>query len=628
VNFTNQHLSLYSARGTRKRDWPPSIFHQQPYWKDYRAVNDYLARVCLMLTQGDFVADVLVVHPIASAWCVYSPFDKSKAQALADAFKRTSMNLAQLHREFEYGDEKIMAKHAKVRGREMAVGRMKYRVVVVPPAVTLARSTLDLLRKFLDAGGAVVMIRPTPTLLDGRDSPELTRLLDEKRATLVVIEDDKNQLDAALEAAVPRSLSVTDASGAEAAEVVCHRRRDGRRQIVFLANTDLHKGCDVTLTLDKCGKLQDWDLEKGTVGEVPAKKSGSGLEISVSLPGAGSRLLVLDESAKFAPVKASQPVEVKSLDLSDAWQVRRRAPNAMLLDTCSYRIADGDWKGPAPVYRVQREMERQPDGTEVTLRFNFDVAFEPRDEQLFLVMEQPEIYTINLNGAAVKFKDAGWWVDKHFRKMDISRAARRGENAIELTCRFLQPAKPGTLVYVDGGVEVENVYIIGDFAVQAGSVRLDGPMGTTVADGGFKLVEETLVPVTGDLVASGYPFFAGDIELSQSMEIDQLPRGRAYLELDGLDAIVAKVTVNNRDAGAVYWQPYRVDVTDHLKKGRNRIRITLSNSLRNLLGPHHHKAGELFVASPSSFVDDGSWTDAYHFVKLGIPGRARIRWVE
>jgi len=627
VNFTNQHLSLYSARGTRKRDWPPSIFHQQPYWDHYKAMNDYLARACLMLTQGDFIADVLVIHPIASAWCVYSPSDKSKAQALAGAFQRASMNLAQLHREFEYGDEKLMAKYARVDGKQIAVGRMKYRVVVVPPAVTLASTTLRLLKEFLDAGGTVIMIRPTPERVDGRDMPDLRRLLLEKPANLVVIDDDKAQLDAALESVAPRRISVRDASGSEAGQVIAHRRQDGERHVIFLANTDLTQNCDVVVTVDTSGKLEEWDLETGGMAPAPAQPASGGLSIKVNLPGAGSKLFVINGAQKFTPVDSKPSVEVKSVELGGAWDVRRHSPNSLLLDMCSYRVDGGEWTGVVPVFKAQQAMEGQPDGTEVALRYTFEAAFTPGEgEEMFLVLEQPTIYDVRFNGEELKFDDAGWWVDKNFRKTDIRNLVREGENVVEMTCRFKRPTKPGTLVFVKGGVELENTYIVGDFAVQAGSIQPDGPMRTTVLDGGFKLVRENIGPKSGDLVAAGYPFFAGKIELAQTINIDGLPDGRAYFELDGLDAIVAEVTVNAHDSGAIYWQPYRVEVTDQLKRGRNWIAITLSNSLRNLLGAHHHKAGELHVASPHSFTDGGNWTDAYHFVKLGIPGKARIRW--
>ena len=36
--------------------------------------------------------------------------------------------------------------------------------------------------------------------------------------------------------------------------------------------------------------------------------------------------------------------------------------------------------------------------------------------------------------------------------------------------------------------------------------------------------------------------------------------------------------------------------------------ITLINSLRNLLGPHHNAEGELIALSPESFTGVSTWT--------------------
>jgi hypothetical protein len=44
VNMLCQHLSAYSLRGFRKRDYPPSLFYQQPWWDEYAVFNDYMAR--------------------------------------------------------------------------------------------------------------------------------------------------------------------------------------------------------------------------------------------------------------------------------------------------------------------------------------------------------------------------------------------------------------------------------------------------------------------------------------------------------------------------------------------------------------------------------------------------------
>ena len=626
VNLMNQHLCHYSLRGARKRDWPPSIYFQQPYWKYYRAMNDYMARASMMLTRGDFVADVLVIHPISSAWCEFSPLDASAAQGLSDKFQNLSMDLAQLHREFDYGDETLMAKYASVQGKDFVVGRMKYKTVIVPASVNLSANTFKLLKQFVSAGGPVVAVKPTPILLDGRESAEVKAFFEQRRPNLEIIERDRAQLEAALAKLSPSDITIAESSGGDSSKVVVHRRRDGARSIVFLANTDRDKPCDVVFRTGKLAKIEDWRLETGKPYPIPCRGDGSSIAVNVHLAPGGSKLLILDESRPFKPYNEPDHGEVRVQELSDAWRVRRLSPNAITLDYCFYRIGDGDWQGPTPVYRVQREMEGQPAGTEVSLRFAFDIAYEPDRRPMYLVIEQPNIYTITVNGTPMRFDDAGWWVDTSFRKVDISRAVVQGANTVEMKCRFFRPTIPGTLRYVMEGVEIENAYLIGDFGVQFVATNPDGPAGTTVAESGFKLVQEDYIPIIGDLTRAGYPFFVGDVQLSQVVDVGSLPDGRAYLEFDDLNAIAAKVRINGHDAGVVFWQPYRVDVTDYLQSGRNEVRVILSTSLRNLLGPLHHKAGELTAASPGSFTDGGNWTDAYHYVKLGIPGKPRIRW--
>lgn len=66
------------------------------------------------------------------------------------------------------------------------------------------------------------------------------------------------------------------------------------------------------------------------------------------------------------------------------------------------------------------------------------------------------------------------------------------------------------------------------------------------------------------------------------------------------------------------WAPYSVDITDHVVNGKNEISIELVNSLRNLLGPHHHADGELYAVGPHSYKAEEKWTDQYCFVRFGI----------
>lgn len=55
---------------------------------------------------------------------------------------------------------------------------------------------------------------------------------------------------------------------------------------------------------------------------------------------------------------------------------------------------------------------------------------------------------------------------------------------------------------------------------------------------------------------------------------------RQYLQLDGLNWM-ARVSVNGREAGTVWCSPWRLDITDYLRPGRNEIRLEVVNSLYN-----------------------------------------------
>ena len=176
ITLNNPHLSLYTMRGERKRDFPQVIFYQQPWWPENAIIADYMARLSYVLSQGKRVVDILVVHPMGSAWAVYRPDAGRAVDRLDQALDRLLMTLMRNQRDFHLGDELLMAKGGACEahvvtgedGPRLVVGKMAYRVVIVPPGVTLAADTVRLLHEFAAAGGPVLAIEPRPTLVNGR----------------------------------------------------------------------------------------------------------------------------------------------------------------------------------------------------------------------------------------------------------------------------------------------------------------------------------------------------------------------------------------------------------------------------------------------------------------------------
>jgi hypothetical protein len=115
-------------------------------------------------------------------------------------------------------------------GARLDVGRMSYRVVVVPPGTTLAENTVRLLREFAQAGGPVLALEPLPTLIGGRPSDD--RVLPE--ATRLVALD--GLLDA-LDELLPFDVRVPGRPA-----IWAHHRRINGVDCYFLANIDRDRG--------------------------------------------------------------------------------------------------------------------------------------------------------------------------------------------------------------------------------------------------------------------------------------------------------------------------------------------------------------------------------------------------
>jgi len=117
INLRCQHLSWYTMEGQAKRDYPASIFFQSPWWELYPKVEDYFARIHLVMTQGEEVRDLLVIHPVESMWtmCRVGWSADSKVHAYDRMLMALRDSLLTEHIDFDYGDEDIIARHGRLK---------------------------------------------------------------------------------------------------------------------------------------------------------------------------------------------------------------------------------------------------------------------------------------------------------------------------------------------------------------------------------------------------------------------------------------------------------------------------------------------------------------------------------
>ncbi|RLI37722.1 hypothetical protein DRO55_00665 [Candidatus Bathyarchaeota archaeon] len=618
ITFLCPHLTLYTMKGDAKRDYPPTFSYHQPYWPYYKLINDYFARACYVCSQGNFQADILLLHSIGSAWATYSPRRigdrSSKPWRYNDALVKVLTDLLALHWGFDLGDEMIIARHGRVEGGRFMVNKASYSLVIVPPSLTWSGETYKLLSEFLDGGGRVIFIGETPTMIDGKPAEEeWSNLL--KHPGVVRIEADRDALEGALNRLLTRWVSVKDDSGREIEDIYVHHRIDGVKHIYFLSNKSRTETYDAKITLRGVGEVTEWNLLEGSISKIPVKVEGGKTILKVRFHPAGSHVFVLDTSKEPHISKVGMKrVEERVVKLPDVWNFERLHPNSMTLDTCQYSIDGGEWSDRMPVWKVRREVWKEAGlepytgiqpwvlikrGIKPTRTFNLHIKTtfksEVEGKRIYLVIERGEKWSLKVNGEPVPTDVEDWHWDKQFRKVDISDHVRVGENVIELSCRY-------------GGIDtpVEDLYLIGDFGVKK------------LSETEYAITEEPKTLRNGSWVEQGYPFYAGSILYKTKVTLERKPGERVLIRLPKARGSLFLIHVNDGDPVPICWEPLEADITEFIKDGENAIAIEVVSSLRNTFGPLHHKLGDLTWVGPHSFVDEENWVDSYQFAPYGL----------
>jgi hypothetical protein len=383
---------------------------------------------------------------------------------------------------------------------------------------------------------------------------------------------------------------------------------------------------------------------------MPVSRRGGTMRLKHKFEPAESLLLVAEVSRGAAQRKPSPPRRpTRKRILTGQWRISRDDPNALTLDYARYRFNDDEFSAPMPVPEIQRRAVALGRPTVVTLRYDFDCRVpKPRDRQFYLVLEEPGTCELGVNGSRMPVSDGGPWHDVAFRRINISHLLKKGRNTVDVKRQFYVDAMTRQRLLDRGAlgtvaetakpeIELESVYLIGDFVVKFPHVPRPGARGSQWFTGRPYLEEEKPRTTGRRLLAGGYPFFAGRLTLSKTIELRATPSRQARLELPHFGAVTALVNVNGKEAGTAWKNPFTVPVGQYLRKGKNTVSVTLFTSLRNLLGPHHHIDGELYAVGPESFLGVKSWLDRpdapsltwradYNFINFGFASPVVLRY--
>lgn len=569
INLLCQHLEGYSLRGIRKRDYPPAMYYQQPWWAEYKTFVDAMSRTGMILAEGEAVCDTLLIHPQTAAWTM---FDNDQNEGLAELntqFLNMIRQLDEKHIQFHLGDETIMERYARVEKDKLIIGNQQYTKVILPPQHIFLSSTEALLGEFTKNGGKIFDVQE----LDADniiDNPYITYT--KRQYQGFTVHYFVNTTDAEQEAIIREGGKIVD---------------------------------DVT------GEMCPFD---GKYIFAPFDS-----------------LLVIDDGTPQE--NTIRKKALKSIPTDGEWEITSASENALLLDFCDYYFDGVPEEKDGYVLNIQNRAcaLRRP----VEIRQEYTVKVQSMPEELFLVIETPEIYTITINGKAIRQTDAGYFRDRAFRKIPVAEYFAVGVNTIILSTIFRQSAtvyesldkslmfesEKNKLVY---DMEIEPIFLVGPFSVRTEDTVIPLDKDAFRCKGKFRLDAPQKQICLKHMEQQGFLFFAGELVLEKTIWLEDTEY-KLVLDKKGINAV--QVNVNGQEAGVILWNPTEMDLTPYLQKGENVIRLTVYNNLRNMMGPHHLQEGETYFAAPSSFFKEpcvwnknpeSAWNEAYCFVEMSL----------
>ena len=604
VNFMNQHLCHMTITGVRKFDYPPVFTSLSPWFKEYGVLNDYFARLSVVLSQGEQLNDWLILEPTTTLWLYYTNVAGGEPLwRTANAFQRFVTRLEKDQMEYDLGCENIIRYAGEAKKNRFRVGKRDYGTVVLPPEMqNLESATYELLLRFVQKGGRLVCFS-RPTKIDGQDDERLAELLDAGKNPGVMFLTEPEELMALYGQETEAKVTVRQGKD------VYHQRRhyqDG--QLLFLVNSSLQDSAQVDFSLP--GQyLYRLDAMKGDISACQSS--------NVTLQPAGSALFFASDQEQPEALEPAPTygTTLRTLQPLHDLAVEPLQENALNLDYCNIRVGEAQTQG--LFYKDANSwlwgQFGMPDPWEAAVQFRQDIVQRDTfstgdiwvDYPFFLeagaetgglqaIVERPDIWEVLVNDSLLRNWEADKLQDSRCGVFSLDGLVHQGQNRLTLHLRKMS------------------------IMAELGPVMLTGRFTLRPAERGFTLAPVSAPMKLGSWDSQGYPMYAWGVAYNTEYEIEKA-EGRAYLlRMGRWNGSVAQVFVNGKKAGIVMGQTDEPDLTSLLQTGRNTVSVRIIGTLKNLYGPHNNKENGLM--GPGSWAGAGEQRpgSAYQVIPYGL----------
>ena len=622
INLRCHHLSWYSMQGEAKRDFPASILHQSPWYKEYESVETYFSRFGMLMAQGEPLCDVLVINSVESVWSQVHVGWSSILIAQDDNVKKLQQDYEDLFYwlltsqiDFDYGDEEMMSRLSKVEndngnGVKLCVGKMKYKTVVIGQLTTIRSTTLKILEEFAKNGGKVIFAGDVPKYVDAVESDTVNDNLD----IMELVPFEKKPLVKAVKNSITAAVEIINTESGETYSDIFSQVRRTDEELIFAAlNVNREEGHkNVTIRIKGSGIVEEWDCLNGIQAQIDTVNENGWLEFKADFLPAGEKIYILKKESSAA-IECKYK-KAKEIEICGPFDYKLEDPNICVLDLAEWKIeSDKEWKPLTEVLKIDQAVRNKFDlplrsgemlqpwyvakngidkFQKIDLKFYFNIETMP--EKIDLVLEEASNYIVKVNGKELKLENVKQdWIDKAFYRTEIPKDyLLNGVNEIQLETLFTANSN------------IEAIYLLGDFGVELDAIK--------------KTLTKLPAKVTvGDLTMQRMPFYSGGITYFVELpDINIVKNSRVNLKLNKLSAACAVIDIKGKEK-IIGWDPYKADITEIRSEERIAVKAILTR--RNTFGPLHQLDDNVISYGPTNFITDGEkFTNEYILYPSGL----------
>jgi len=466
INSIVTHLSAYSMKGRRKRDYPAFYSYQSPWWKVFGELSNRICQMNTFVSNGKRKTDIALIYPITSMWCLNGGAEliSDGAKLVSSQFRLLVENLLDLQKDFLIITEEEFSKFV-IEGNKLKNKNITFSTVIIPQCVSLEEKTLKLIKAFSEQGGETVFINEKPTLCEGKQRDEISniksRVLNNRRDGL---------LKYFLYKGVEQEAEFIDRNFGHTVSGLITTVREYDKQLrIFTVNPSKEHNIDCYLKVK--GQKKIFKIENGKSVECSSFYDGKYTYSNMHISATECLLLYAENGI---PTELSY----KSFNsiLLNNFNVLAESDNVLTIDRCDIYLNGSILYKNCDFVKVTDELYKKAysssEISDVKLIYSFTVDFKGDIPKNLSVAAECEENDIKLNGVSVSH-NGRWWIDKSFKCFSADGCVHNGINTVEITFKIKRPKQVSDLGEFEGyhnilfyESEPESIYILGSFKTE------------------------------------------------------------------------------------------------------------------------------------------------------------------